>query len=160
MLCEKHTGYLKQGSFNAGVLSSDAMFQKDGCLRARFCKLRTCAWSWDVGALTDWNVNWGIYHHVESKLLHGHGKRAAWTCPAPAESPEGIVRAANVEFLFQHPAWAPGPSGGFLLSTLCKWKMKNKPSWLMKRDEVLFFRYSDREVRDDESDRNLAHAAL
>lgn len=66
----------------------------------------------------DWDVNWDIYHDVESKLLRGRG---CSVLPDPVSRPEGAVGGACVKYLLQHPAWVLWPPGASQL----KWKQLN-----------------------------------
>lgn len=112
------------------------------------CKPWMSRWSKNVKALMDLNVNWGIYHNVESKLLQGHGNGLPgppWPC---LESSRDCQCSSC--WVCVTTSWVLWPLG-VLLSTGCKWKMKNNSIQLMKSNELLSCR-SDRKTQSDESD--------
>lgn len=113
-----------------------------------------------VSALMGWNVNLNIYHRVQSKLLHERRKKKCLSVPVgPCQETWGHCQRGSCRVSVT-TSWlsAAAPQGtwgwgGLLLSTGCKWKVKNKSMWLMKRDELLSYCYSDTEARNNESHR-------
>ncbi len=134
---------------------SGTVFQNDCCPRARLFLSCESPDEVKMSVLMDWNVNWGIYHDVESKLLHGRGNWLPWPARCCQKSQGDCQRSSC--WVSVTTSWMSAVACRvFLLWTGCKWKMKNNLIWLMKRNELLSC-YCGRKTPNNESDRNLAN---